>query len=157
MKNVFVFEFLKFFYWHILPCFKENYHSISKVSDKISLAFSEITKRVSLACRTTKRVSWKVFCKSSSSVPSYICKYFNFIAFSSFQLLSRVWLFATPWIAALQASLFITNSWSSLKLMSINQWCHPPISSSVIPFSSCLQSLPASGSFPVSQLFIWGG
>ena len=37
------------------------------------------------------------------------------------------------------------------------QWCHPDISSSVIPFSSCLQSLPASGSFPMSQLFTWGG
>ena len=38
-----------------------------------------------------------------------------------------------------------------------SQWCHPAISSSVIPFSSCPQSLPASGSFPVSQLFSWGG
>ena len=38
-----------------------------------------------------------------------------------------------------------------------NQWCHPAISSSVIPFSSCPQSLPASESFPVSQLFAWGG
>ena len=38
-----------------------------------------------------------------------------------------------------------------------NRWCHPAISSSVIPFSSCPQSLPASGSFPVSQLFAWGG
>ena len=37
------------------------------------------------------------------------------------------------------------------------QWCHPTISSSVIPFSSCLQSFPASGSFPMSQLFAWGG
>ena len=37
------------------------------------------------------------------------------------------------------------------------QWCHPAISSFVIPFSSCLQSLPASESFPMSQLFIWGG
>ena len=37
------------------------------------------------------------------------------------------------------------------------QWCHPAISSSVIPFSSCPQSLPASGSFPASQLFAWGG
>ena len=37
------------------------------------------------------------------------------------------------------------------------QWCHPAISSSVIPFSSCPQSLPASGSFPVSQLFTWCG
>ena len=36
-------------------------------------------------------------------------------------------------------------------------WCHPAISSWVIPFSSCPQSLPASESFPVSQLFTWGG
>ena len=38
-----------------------------------------------------------------------------------------------------------------------SQWCHPAISSSVFPFSSCPQSLPASGSFPVSPLFAWGG
>ena len=38
-----------------------------------------------------------------------------------------------------------------------SQWCHPAISSSVIPFSSCLQSFPASGSFPVSQHFTSGG
>ena len=38
-----------------------------------------------------------------------------------------------------------------------SQWCHPDISSSVVPFSSCPQSLPASGSFPMSQLFAWGG
>ena len=36
-------------------------------------------------------------------------------------------------------------------------WCHPAISSSVVPFSSCPQSLPAPGSFPMSQLFEWGG
>ena len=39
----------------------------------------------------------------------------------------------------------------------LNQWCHPAISSSVIPFSSCPQSLPASESFPMHQLFTWGG
>ena len=38
-----------------------------------------------------------------------------------------------------------------------SQWCHPTISSSVIPFSSCPQSLPPSESFPMSQLFAWGG
>ena len=38
-----------------------------------------------------------------------------------------------------------------------SQWCHPAISSSVVPFSSCPQSLPALESFPVSQLFAWGG
>ena len=37
------------------------------------------------------------------------------------------------------------------------RWCHPTISSSVSPFSSCPQSFPALGSFPVSQLFTWGG
>ena len=39
----------------------------------------------------------------------------------------------------------------------LSQWCHPAISSSVAPFSSCPKSLPASGSFPMSQLFAWGG
>ena len=38
-----------------------------------------------------------------------------------------------------------------------SQWCHPGISSSVIPFSSCPQSLPASEFFPMSQVFAWGG
>ena len=38
-----------------------------------------------------------------------------------------------------------------------SQWCHPAISSSVVPFSSCPKSLPASESFPMSQLFTWGG
>ena len=73
------------------------------------------------------------------------------------QSLSCVQLFATPWIAACQASLSITNSRSSLRLTVSSQWCHPAISSSVVPFSSCPQSLPASEFFPMSQLFAWGG
>ena len=59
----------------------------------------------------------------------------------------------TPWITRRQASLSITKSWSSLKLTSIES----VTPSSVIPFSSCHQSLPASESFPMSQLFTWGG
>ena len=39
----------------------------------------------------------------------------------------------------------------------LSQWCHPAIASSVFPFSSCAHSLPASGSFPLSHLFAWGG
>ena len=79
------------------------------------------------------------------------------IHFSSVQSLSRVRLFATPWIAARQASLSITNSRRSLKLMSIESVM--PSSHFILchPFSSCPQSLPASGSFPMSQLFTWGG
>ena len=76
--------------------------------------------------------------------------------FSSVQSLSHVPLFATPQTAARQASLSITNSRSPPKPMSLGQWCHPTISSSVIPFSSCPQSFPASGSFPMSQLFTSG-
>ena len=66
---------------------------------------------------------------------------------SSVQSLSRVQLFATPWTTAHQASLSITKSRSLLKLCPLSQWCHPIISSSAIPFSSCFQFFPASESF----------
>ena len=67
----------------------------------------------------------------------------------------------TPWTAALQASLSITNSQSYPNSCPLNHvhwwWCHPTMSSSVISFSSCLQSFPATGSFLMSQLFTSGG
>ena len=75
--------------------------------------------------------------------------------FSSVQSLSHVWLFETPWTSARQSSLSITNSQSLPKLMSIELVM--PSLSFVIPVSSCPQSLPASESFPMSQLFTWGG
>ena len=84
--------------------------------------------------------------------------------FCSVQSLSRVWLFVTPWTAARQASLSITNSWSLFRLMSIDdmdscpwRWCHPTVSSSAILFSSHLQSFQASGSFQMNQFFASGG
>ena len=71
--------------------------------------------------------------------------------------LSHVWLFVTPWTEACQGSLSITSSQSLLKLMFIESvmpsnhliFCHP--------FSSRLQSFPASGCFPMSQFFASGG
>ena len=78
---------------------------------------------------------------------------FGSVHFSSVHSLSRVQLFATPWTAACQTSLSITNSQSLSKPMSMCQWCHPAISSSIIPFSSCFQSFPTSGSFQMRQLF----
>ena len=76
------------------------------------------------------------------------------VQFSS--VLSCVRLFETPWIKALQASLSITNSRSSPKLMCIES----VMSSSHLilcrPLLSCPQSLPASGSFPANQSFTWG-
>ena len=71
----------------------------------------------------------------------------------SVQSHSCVQLFTTPWTAARQASLSITNFQSLLKLMCIESVMRPTISSSVIPFSSCPQSFPASGSFPMSWAF----
>ena len=80
------------------------------------------------------------------------------------QFLSYVQLFETPWTVTHEASLSFTISGSLLKLMSIKSvmpsnlliLCHPLLllpSISVIPFSSCLQSFPASGSFLMSLLF----
>ena len=75
----------------------------------------------------------------------------------SVQSLSRVWLFAIPWIAALQASCPSPTPGVYSNSCPSSRWCRPAISSSVVPFSSCPQSLPASGSFAMGQLFAWGG
>ena len=81
---------------------------------------------------------------------------FTIWEFSWVQLLSRVWLFATPWTAAHQASLSIRTPRVYSDSSSSSWWCHLTISSSVFPFFSHLQSLPASGSSPVSQFFTSG-
>ena len=77
--------------------------------------------------------------------------------FSSVQSLSHVQLSATPCIEARRASLSITNSRSSLRLTSIESVM--PSSHLILchPFSSCLKSFPASGSFQMSQFFASGG
>ena len=76
---------------------------------------------------------------------------------SSVQSLSRVWFLTTPWIAAHQASCPSPTPGVHSDSHPSSQWCHPAISSSVVSCSSCPQSLPASKSFPMTQLFAWGG
>ena len=68
-----------------------------------------------------------------------------------------VQLFVTPWTAALQASLSFTIPRACSNSCPVSQWCHPTILYSVRPFSSCLQSFPASGSFLMSRLFASSG
>ena len=82
----------------------------------------------------------------------------SLIQFSSVKSISRVQLFATPWITQ-QARPPCPSPTPGVHPDSrpLSQWCHPAISSSVVPFSSCPQSLPASESFPMNQLFPWGG
>ena len=76
---------------------------------------------------------------------------------SSVQSLSHVYLFVTPWTTARQTSLSITNSRSLQNSYPLSRWCHPTISSSVVPFSFCPQSFAASGSYQMNQLFASGG
>ena len=73
------------------------------------------------------------------------------------QLLSCVWLLQSHGLQYTRIpcpSLFPGVCWTSCAL---NQWCHPTISSSIAPFSSCPQSFLASGSFPISRLFVPDG
>ena len=81
----------------------------------------------------------------------------TFVVSVHFSSVNRIWLFVIPWTQhsgspcpSLTPGVYSNSCPSS-------QWSHPAISSSVVPFSSCSQSLPASKSFLVSQLFAWGG
>ena len=79
------------------------------------------------------------------------------VQFISVQSLSRVRLFVAPWIAARQASLSITNSWSLLKLMSVESVMPSNHLIFCRPFLLLPPISPASESFQMSQLFTWGG
>ena len=73
------------------------------------------------------------------------------------QSLSCVWLFVTPWAVAARLPCPSLSPGVCSNSCPLSWWCHPTISSSVTPFSSCPQSFPASGSFPMSQFFASGG
>ena len=77
------------------------------------------------------------------------------LCFSSVQLLSHVWLFVTPWLPHSRLPCPSPTPRACSSPCPSSQWYYPTISFSVVPFS-CLQSFPASGSFPVSQLFTSG-
>ena len=109
-------------------------------------------------CITFGNSAWchfevKLCCYPKQSLP---LNYLLWLQFSSVLSLSRVWLFVTPWQHARPPCPSPTPGVHSDSHPS-SQWCHPAISSSVVPFSSCPQSLPASEFCPMSQLFTWGG
>ena len=115
-----------------------------------------------LQCYSLKSSHPHLFLQSLKVCSLHLClfcclAYRVVIQFSSVQSLSCVWLFVTPWMQHARPPCpsptpeIYSNSCPS------SQWCHPAISSSVISFSSCPQSLPASESFLMSQLFPWGG
>ena len=105
-----------------------------------------------------------LFCVPRALFPEYSCRYQNpwvFKSLTSYQIRSVAQSCptlcdpmnrSTPSLPVHhQLPEFTQDSCPS------SLWCHPAISSSVVPFSSCPQSLPASESFPTSQLFAWGG
>ena len=93
----------------------------------------------------------------------YVCIYISLflkIQFSSIQFSSEAQLCQTLWPHGLQHARLPCLSptpGACSNSCPLSQWCHPTISSSVVPFSSWPQSFPASGSFPISQFFMSGG
>ena len=77
--------------------------------------------------------------------------------FSSIHLLSPVQFFANPRLQHARLPRPSPTPGAYSNSYSSSQWCHPTISSLVVPYSTCLQSFPASGSFPMSQFFTSGG
>ena len=114
-----------------------------------------------ISCRNQDNIFNECFAYVTKNTVVYMSIFY----ISSVQSLSRVWLFApctpSPHLrhglehARLPCPSPTPAAYSNS--CPLSQWCHPTISSSVIAFSSCLQSFPASGSFPVSQFFASGG
>ena len=104
--------------------------------------------------------SSKSFMVSSLTFRSLIHFEFMFVynvQFSSVQSLSCVQLLRPHESQHSRAPCLSPTPGVDSNSRPLSRWCHPAISSSVVPFSSCPQSLPASEPFPVSQLFTWGG
>ena len=89
--------------------------------------------------------AWSLNCWTTKEILPRKCIHFYLFSHC-------VWLFVTPWTAAQQTSLSLTNSWSLPKFMSVKLVMPSNHLISVTLFSFCLQSSPASESFPLSQL-----
>ena len=102
--------------------------------------------------------SWGYYAKLNKSGGERQIPYAQFhFTFVVVQSLSHVWLFATPWFATHRLPCPSLSPRVCSNSCPLGSWCYLTISSSATPFSSCLQSFPASGSFPMSQLFASGG
>ena len=126
----------EFFLWYFLPIL-------------ISVLSSYLCAIINLFIRIMRSPRYVLY--NSKCSLEFIKIYYVLV-----QSLSHVQLFVTPRTAAHQVSLSITNAWSLLNSCPSSRWCLPTISSSVVPFSSCLQSFPASGCFQMSQFFTSG-
>ena len=141
--------------------------SLVAVHGLLLVVASLVAERWFSSCGARALVAWGMWGLPWSGIkpmsPALAGRFFFFnttepsVQFSSVQSLSRVRLSATPWTAAHPASCPSPTPGVHPNPCPSSQWCHPTISSSVVPFSSCSQSLKTSGSFPMSQLFASGG
>ena len=120
-----------------------------------SLLFQNCLIVIIITCKKKNFIS-SLSLKRKPLIQHIVSKNQSLKWFTSVKWLSIVRLFATSWTAERQAFLSITISQSLPKLMS-NEYWHPTVSSSAVPFSSHLQSFPASGSFEMSQFLTSGG
>ena len=104
---------------------------------------------LSKSCDSGTRRQW-VPCSDSK------CPLSIFWGFQSVQSLSHVQLFETPWLQHIRLPCPSPTPRAYSNSCALSRWCHPTISSSIVPFSPCLQSFAASGSFPRSQFFASG-
>ena len=163
-------------YWSVLPCLPPG--DLPDTVTSPALAGGFFTTSATWEDQSGSQCSWNTLFLyfSCYSYPFHLQVSFSFllttlltyepgqgvlapdlVQFSSAQSFSCVQLFATPWTAAHQASLSITNSQNLLKLMSIESVMPSNHLILCVPFSFCLQSFPASGSFLMSQCFTSGG
>ena len=122
----------------------------------VVFSFSFVSMNILICFLISSVICW-LFRSMLFSLHMFIFLIVFHVQFSSVQSLSHVWLFVTPWITARQASLSITNIRSSPKLMCIELVM--PSSHLILcrPLLLMPSIFPASGSFPMSQLFAWGG
>ena len=154
-----------FYNWLVLLYFKYPAPFLSSSIDQ-SLWVSDL-------CATSQPVTvvWSIFILKWGQVPSSLCRsvrnnnnsllfvclfytYVESVQFSRSVVYNSLW--PHEWQHASPPCPSPTPGVHS-NTRPTSQWCHPAISCSVVPFSSCPQSPPASGSFPMSQLFAWGG
>ena len=133
---------------------KKTKNSIKNLAEDLNKYFS--TKELQIAMRYTKRCSTLLIIREMK-IQTTMKYHFSLVRISAIQSLSHNWLFMTPWTAAHQASFSTTTPRVYSNSCLSSQWCHPTISFFVVPFSSCLQSFPASGFFQMSQFFASGG
>ena len=143
-------------------CQFSRYKLVSQLSHKLCFPLMIRLRRLGIICVYVKKIWHDIHPLSTILSVQYNSVNYTDLLYSSVQSLSHVRLFATPWITqhARPPCPSPTPGVHSDPHPS-SQWCHPaisssvvPFSSSVVPYSSCPQSLPASESFPI---FTWGG